>query len=213
MSIWTTWGSCQNADWDSGGWECGLRSAFLMSSQWGGYSWSSNQMLRSKDLKSIKIKLGNGIYKNSTAVPVSLWWGSLIILPTVLLSIEQHKSISLIITTVLSVKYDFHFTDNKTEIQRNQVMHARSCSFKCCFPNSGIYACLCEYRSRKIENQNSRYDSRVLEWSLVLVLPPCPHLQDEGVALTISEASSISDTNLAPMSPTYIHSGSLSTEH
>lgn len=120
MSIQTTWGPCQNAYWDSGGWECGLRSAFLTSSQWEGYSWSSNQMFRSKDLKSIKIKLGNGIYKNSTAVPVSVWWGSLIILSIVLLSIEQHKSTSLSITTVLSVKYDFHFTDNKTEAQKKK---------------------------------------------------------------------------------------------
>lgn len=118
MSIWTTWGSCQNADWDSGGWECGLRSAFLRNSQWGGYPWSSNQMLRSKDLKSIKIKLGNGIYKNSTAVPVSLWWGSLIIANSVS-EYWRAQIISLIITTVLPVKYDFHFTDNKTEIQRN----------------------------------------------------------------------------------------------
>lgn len=85
------------------------------------------------------------------------------------LCIEQHKSISLIITLALSVEHDFHFIDNKTKTPPKSSNASKVMQLIRCFPSSGISTCQCGINWWEIQNL-SRYEV----WFLFcLGLPIC----------------------------------------
>lgn len=155
------------------------------------------------------MKSGNRVCRNRTTMPVSS------AMTRIINDINNMPLCTeLVLTTVLSVGHDFHFTDNKTETQRNQVTYSRSHNEFRRIPNPSIPSLSVVWvlanRRQKIQvdppaevgRKSGFYSASVSPWERWRHCPwssrrPLPPLTPA----------------FALMAPTYIHSASPSAMH